>query len=147
MKLIHSFILELARYEELLHDVTSTEADVAAALFGETPRAIAHIAQVDGRDAGFALWFYNFSTFTGKAGIYVEDLFVLPDFRGKGVGQALLRFLARRAVEEGLPRMEWVVLNWNEPAIKFYDKLGSKGMDEWTTRRLQGEHLKRLAGN
>lgn len=143
--LVFDFVRELAEYEKLAHEVDATEADIAAALFAEEPRVFADIAEWDGEPAGFALWFYNFSTFRGRHGIYLEDLFVRPDFRSKGVGKALLRHLARRCVAEGLPRLEWWVLDWNEPALRFYRSIGALPMDEWTVQRVTGEALTQLA--
>jgi GNAT superfamily N-acetyltransferase len=143
--LVHGFIRALAEYEKLLDAVTATEADVARALFGPAPRAFAEIAEADGRPVGFALWYYSYSTFAGRHGIYLEDLFVAPEARGQGAGKALLQSLARRCVAEGLPRLEWSVLDWNAPSIAFYDSLGAASMDEWILRRLTGEALGRLA--
>jgi GNAT superfamily N-acetyltransferase len=143
--LIHGFIGELADYERLRHEMTASAEDIGAALFGESPRVFCEIAEIDGEPVGFALWFYNFSTFVGRCGLYLEDLFVRPSARGSGAGKALLRSLAQRCVEEGLGRFEWSVLDWNAPAIGFYDSLGAKAMDEWTVRRLDGEALKALA--
>lgn len=143
--LIFDFIRELAAYERLAHEVDATEADIAKALFAPQPRVFADIAEWDGEPAGFALWFYNFSTFRGRHGIYLEDLFVRPDFRSKGIGRALLRHLAGRCVAEGLPRLEWWVLDWNEPALRFYRSIGATPMDEWTVRRVTGEALRALA--
>jgi GNAT superfamily N-acetyltransferase len=143
--LIYSFIRQLADYEKLLDAVRATERDIAHALFGPEPRAFCEIAEADGEPMGFALWFYNFSTFEGRAGIYVEDLFVLPEARGGGAGKALLAALAKRCVDENLGRLEWAVLDWNAPAIAFYDRLDAQSMDEWRLRRLSGEALKALA--
>lgn len=143
--LIFSFVKELAEYERLAHEVDATEADVAKALFGSNPRAFADIAEWEGRPAGFALWFYNFSTFRGRHGIYLEDLFVRPEFRSKGVGKALLKHLAQRCIDENLARLEWWVLDWNEPALKFYRSIGAVPMDEWTVQRVTGEALQQLA--
>ena len=143
--LIYGFIRDLAEYEKLLHEVEATEADIAKVLFSPRPRAFCDIVEVDGEAMGFALWFYNFSTFKGRHGIYLEDLFVRPQARGKGAGKALLRALARRCLEEGLPRLEWSVLDWNQPAIVFYDGLGATSKAEWITRRLSGEALEELA--
>ena len=143
--LILEFIRDLAAYERLLHAVEATEADIRRDLFGENPRAFCEIAEADGRPVGFALWFYNYSTFRGSAGIYLEDLFVKPEARGLGAGKALLRRLAQRCVEAGLGRLEWSVLNWNTPAIEFYDSLDAASMEEWTVRRLYGEALQKLA--
>ncbi len=144
--LIHQFILDLADYEKLLDTVQATEADTAAALFGDKARAFADIAEIDGQPVGFALWFYNYSTFVGRHGIYLEDLFVRPSARGSGAGKALLANLARRCVDEGLGRLEWSVLDWNAPSIAFYDSLGAAAMDEWIIRRMTGEALRKLAG-
>lgn len=144
--LIHQFIRDLAEYEKLLDAVEATEADTAAALFGDHPRAFADIAEIDGQPVGFALWFYNYSTFVGRHGIYLEDLFVRPSARGSGAGKALLANLAQRCVAENLGRLEWSVLDWNAPSIAFYDSLEAAAMNEWITRRLTGEALKKLAG-
>lgn len=144
--LIHQFILDLAEYEKLLDTVQATEADTAAALFGDKARAFADIAEIDGEPVGFALWFYNYSTFVGRHGIYLEDLFVRPSARGSGAGKALLANLAKRCVDEDLGRLEWSVLDWNAPSIAFYDSLGAAAMDEWIIRRLTGEPLRKLAG-
>jgi GNAT superfamily N-acetyltransferase len=143
--LILSFIRELAEYERLLHEVEATEADIRRDLFGENPRAFCEIAEQGGQPVGFALWFYNYSTFRGRAGIYLEDLFVRPEARGEGAGKALLAKLARRCVDAELGRLEWAVLNWNTPSIEFYDSLGASAKTEWTVRRLDGEALERLA--
>jgi GNAT superfamily N-acetyltransferase len=143
--LIYGFIRALADYEKLLHEVVATEADVAGALFGASPRVFCDIAEADGRPVGFALWFYNYSTFRGRHGIYLEDLFVVPEARGLGAGKALLRRLAQRCVEEGLARLEWAVLDWNAPSIAFYDSLGASAQTDWIVRRLTGEPLRALA--
>jgi GNAT superfamily N-acetyltransferase len=143
--LILEFIRDLAEYERLLHECEATEDDIRRDLFGENPRCFCDIAEDDGRPVGFALWFYNYSTFRGRAGIYLEDLFVKPDFRGGGAGKALLRRLAQRCVEADLGRLEWAVLNWNAPSIAFYDSLGASAKDDWTVRRLDGEALVKLA--
>lgn len=143
--LIHGFIRDLAEYEKLLHEAEATEADIASALFCDHPRVFCDIAEADGAPVGFALWFYSFSTFRGRHGIYLEDLFVRQPARGLGAGKALLRALARRCVDEGLARLEWSVLDWNAPAIGFYDGLGAAAMGDWTVRRLDGQALKALA--
>jgi GNAT superfamily N-acetyltransferase len=143
--LIFELIRELAEFEELSHEVAATQRDVEAALFNEKPRVFADIAEWNGEPAGFALWFYNFSTFRGRHGLYLEDLFVRPEFRFKGIGKALLGNLARRCVAEGLARLEWWVLDWNEPALRFYRSIGATPMDEWTVQRVTGEDLRRLA--
>ena len=143
--LIVGFIRGLAEYEELLHEVQIDAAAVSSALFGASPRAFCDIAEADGVPVGFALWFYTFSTFEGTHGIYLEDIFVVPEARGTGAGVALMRRLARRCRDEGLKRLEWQVLDWNAPAIAFYDRLGAGAKDEWLNRRLSGEALARLA--
>ena len=143
--LIAQLICELADYERLAHEAKATPADLDAALFCETPRAFCELAEVEGEAVGFALWFYNFSTFVGRSGLYLEDLFVRPEARGRGAGLALLRSLARRCLAEDLGRMEWAVLDWNAPALRFYDALGSRSLDDWRIRRLTGEALEALA--
>jgi diamine N-acetyltransferase len=125
--------------------VVATEEDIREALFGEAPHCQCELAFWHGAPAGFALWFYNFSTFAGKAGIYLEDLFVEPGLRGKGIGKALLKHLARRCVAEGLPRLQWSVLNWNAPSIAVYEAMGAKPVDEWTVYRVSGPELAALA--
>lgn len=149
--LIHELVTALAEYERLAHEVEATAAQFEAALFGSSPRVFCDIAEwrVDGRceAAGLALWFYNFSTFRGRHGIYLEDLFVRPAHRGHGIGRALLAGLARRCVAESLGRLEWSVLDWNTPAIEFYRSLGAKPMDEWTVYRLTGTALQRLGSD
>jgi GNAT superfamily N-acetyltransferase len=140
-------IRALARYEKLEHEVKATEADIAAALFGPTPRVFCDLAEADGRTVGFALWFYTFSTFVGRHGIYLEDLFVEPALRGRGIGKALLRGLARRCVAEKLGRLEWSVLDWNEPSIQFYRAQGARLLDDWTMCRVDGEALQRLGAD
>ncbi len=145
VSLILEFIKALAEYEKLGHAVVATEADIRRDLFGENPRCFCDIAEADGQPVGFALWFYNYSTFRGRAGIYLEDLFVKPGARGAGAGKALLQRLAQRCMEADLGRLEWSVLNWNTPAIEFYDSLNAAAMEEWTVRRLYGDALKALA--
>jgi GNAT superfamily N-acetyltransferase len=144
--LIHQFILDLADYEKLLDTVQASESDTAAALFSDNPRAFVDIAELGGQPVGFSLWFYNYSTFVGRHGIWLEDLFVRPSARGSGAGKALLANLAKRCVDEGLGRLEWSVLDWNEPSIAFYDSLGAAAMDEWIIRRLTGDGIRKLAG-
>jgi GNAT superfamily N-acetyltransferase len=139
------FVRALAEYEKLEHEARATEADFARALFGSPPRCHALFAECDGQAVGFALWFYNFSTFAGRHGLYVEDVFVLPGHRGGGIGKAIFRDLARRAVAQGCVRMEWSVLDWNSPAVGFYRSIGARGMDEWTVQRLTGDALQALA--
>ncbi len=145
--LILSFIRELAEYERMLDEVEATEADIRRDLFGENPRSFCEIAEYKGQPVGFALWFYNYSTFRGRAGIYLEDLFVRTEARGVGAGKALLRRLAQRCVDAELGRLEWAVLNWNAPSIAFYDSLGASAKTEWTVRRLDGEALETLAAS
>ena len=135
----------MAVYEKLLDQVDATEAMIGEALFGENPRAFCEIVSWNGDDAGFALWFYNFSTFRGKHGLFLEDLFVKPDYRGWGLGKALLQHLAQRCVTEGLARFEWSVLDWNEPSIGFYKAMGAEMLDAWTGCRVSGDALVRLA--
>ncbi len=143
--LILAFIRELGEYERLSHEVVADEAGLAAQLFGEHPRAEVLIAEVDGAAAGFALFFHNFSTFVGKPGLYLEDLFVRPAFRGHGLGKRLMVRLAGIAIERDCGRFEWSVLDWNTPAIDFYRSLGAAGMDEWTVQRVSGYALHALA--
>jgi GNAT superfamily N-acetyltransferase len=143
--LILSMIRELAEFEKLAREVTATEADLKTALFGARPHAECVIAELGGKPAGFALFFHNFSTFLAKPGIYLEDLYVKSELRGKGVGRALLAHLASLAVRRGCGRFEWAVLDWNEPAIKFYQSLGAKMMEDWKINRLTGKALERLA--
>jgi len=138
---VAGLVRDLAVYERLEHEAQATPADLEAALFGPQPRVFCDIAEVDGSIAGFALWFYTFSTFRGRHGIYLEDLFVKPEFRGQGAGKALLRGLARRCVSEGLPRFEWSVLDWNEPSIAFYRAQGALLMKEWIICRVDGDAL------
>ena len=144
--LIHGFVRALADYEKLLHEVEASEADLAQHLFGDSPRLFCDIAESDGAPVGFAIWFYNYSTFRGRHGIYLEDLFVVPEARGLGAGKALLRRLAQRCEEQGLARLEWAVLDWNAPSIAFYDSLGATAQTDWIIRRLTGEPLKAMAG-
>jgi GNAT superfamily N-acetyltransferase len=145
--LVVRFIRGLAEYERLLHECQATEEKVRASLFGPRPDAEVLIAEVDGEPAGFALFFHNYSTFLAQRGIYLEDLFVLPAFRGRGAGRALLVHLARLALERGCGRLEWAVLDWNEPSIRFYRSLGAVPMDEWTVQRVTGDALARLAAD
>jgi len=144
---IRAFIVGLADYEKLLHEVKITEAELADSLFGGGPRVFCDIAEVDGTPVGCAIWFYNYSTFEGGHGIYLEDIFVTPEARGTGAGFALMRRLAQRCRDEGLRRLEWQVLDWNAPAIAFYDRLGASGEPEWTLRRLTGAPLAALASS
>lgn len=142
---ILSFIRELAEYEKLAHEAIADEATLAAQLFGDHPAAEVVIAEVDGRPAGFALFFHNFSTFLGKRGLYLEDLFVRPQYRGLGLGKRLMIHLAKLATERDCGRFEWSVLDWNEPAIRFYRSLDAVGLEEWTVQRLSGPALQALA--
>lgn len=142
--LVHYFICALAEYEKLLHEVEASEADIARDLFGPNPRIFCEIAEWDGTPVGFALWFYNYSTFRGRHGIYLEDLFVEPEHRGKGIGKALLEHLARICIAEELGYFQWWVLDWNEPSIAFYKSLGAVPQDEWTVMRVSGEALQKL---
>jgi GNAT superfamily N-acetyltransferase len=139
------FIRELAEYEKLAHEVVATEDVLRASLFGSRPAAEAVIAYERDEPVGFALYFQTFSTFLGRPGLYLEDLYVTPAQRGHGVGRRLLAYVARVAVERGYGRMEWSVLNWNEPALVVYRKIGARPMDDWTVQRLTGEALKSLA--
>jgi GNAT superfamily N-acetyltransferase len=140
-----SLVRELADYEKLLHEVEATEADIAEALFADHPRLFCEIAEWNGEVAGFAVWFLNFSTFSGRSGLYLEDLFVRPALRGKGIGKALLVHLAGECVKNGWSRLQWSVLDWNTPSIEFYKSLGAVLMDEWTVCRVNGPALARLA--
>ncbi len=142
---IRELILALARYERLEHEMKASEAQLHAALFGAPPVAEVVIAELDGERVGFALFFHNFSTFVGKRGLYLEDLFVEPRVRGRGVGKQLLSYLAGLALERDCGRFEWSVLDWNQPAIDFYRALGAQGLDEWTVQRVDGEALNELA--
>ena len=142
--LIVRFIAALADYEKLSHEAKATEGDVLRDLFGPEPKVFCEIAEWEGRPVGFALWFYTYSTFQGRHGIWLEDLFVDPDVRGQGIGKALLVNLAQRCVREGLGRFEWWVLDWNEPSIEFYKSQGGVMQDEWTKVRIDGEALQTL---
>ncbi len=142
---ILGLITALADYERLAHEVVADEAAIHRSLFGDRPVAEAVIAREGAATVGFALFFHNYSTFLGRPGIYLEDLFVLPEYRGRGYGRALLSHLARIAVERQCGRMEWSVLKWNTPAIGFYESLGAKPMDEWTVYRLTGDALAKTA--
>jgi GNAT superfamily N-acetyltransferase len=143
--LILSLISELAEYEKLSHEAVATEASLQESLFGAQPGAEAVIARVDGEPAGFALFFHNFSTFLGRRGLYLEDLFVRPNFRGRAIGKSLLIHLAALALERGCGRFEWQVLDWNKPARDFYERLGAKANPVWVNYRMTGEALQRLA--
>ena len=145
VSLILTLIRGLADYERLAHEAVVTEADIRESLFGERPAAEVLVAEVGNDAAGFALFFHNYSTFLGRRGLYLEDLFVFPAYRGQGIGLALMRRLARLAIERQCGRFEWWVLDWNESAIDFYQRLGARAMSEWTVYRLTGEPLARLA--
>ncbi|WP_141577834.1 GNAT family N-acetyltransferase [Actinomadura sp. WMMA1423] len=138
-------VRELAEYERALHEVKATEEQLRERLFGDDPKAFAHVVEHEGRVVGFAVWFLTFSTWNGTHGIYLEDLFVEPEYRGHGYGKTLLTELARIADERGYGRVEWAVLNWNEPAIGFYEALGARPQDEWAVYRLTGDALTRAA--
>ncbi len=143
--LVLSLVRELAEYEKLSHEVEATEVDIAAALFGENPVLFCEIAEWAGEPAGFAVWFLNYSTFAGRPGIYLEDLFVRPPQRGKGIGKALLAHLAKQCIANGWSRLQWSVLDWNTPSIDFYKSLGAVMMDEWTICKVSGPALTALA--
>ena len=140
-----NLVRELAVYEKLEQYARATPEDFRRHLFGPHPLAEAALAEVAGQPVGFALWYATFSTFRGRPGLYLEDLFVRPEFRGRGIGKALLATIARLAVERGCGKLEWSVLNWNEPAIGFYRALDARPLDEWMVYRLDGEPLRRLA--
>ncbi len=145
LPLILAFIRKLAEYERLLHEVIADEETLRQSLFGPDSPAKVIFAYVGEQPVGFAVYFYNFSTFAGRAGIYLEDLFVEPAYRGRGIGLALFVYLAKIAKERGCARLNWAVLDWNQPAIDFYEKLGAVAQDDWTVFRLSGEALDRLA--
>ena len=142
---IARLVYALAVYEMLANEAVATEADFRKHLFGEGASAHCMMAEVDGHATGVAIWFYSFNTFTCRLGLYVEDVFVEPAHRGRGIGRAFFRALARRAVAKGCSRMEWSVLDWNAPAIEFYRSMGATGMDDWTVQRLNAEKIKSLA--
>ena len=143
---VFSLVRALADYEKLAHEVDATPEMIASALFGDRPTAFCDLAEWDGAPVGFALWFLNFSSFRGRNGIYLEDIFVQPGYRGKGIGKAFFGHLAGVAAREGARRLAWTVLDWNTPAIKFYQGMGATPNDGWTEYRLQGEALKAMAG-
>ena len=145
--LLLSFIRRLAEYQKLAHEVVACEADLRRTLFGEQPSAEALIAEYTGKPAGFAIFFTNYSTFLAQPGIYLEDLFVLPEFRGQGIGKTLLEFLTVLALERNMGRLDWSVLNWNVPARKFYEQIGARLLTDWTHYRLDGEALQHMAEN
>lgn len=142
---ILEFIRKIAAYEKMSEEVVTTEKDVQQALFSSPPTAEAVLGEYEGIPVSFAVFFHNFSTFTGRAGLYLEDLFVDPEWRGRGMGKILLLFLARLARDRGCRRFEWTVLDWNEPAVHFYKSLGAVPMDEWTVYRLHDKALEDLA--
>jgi GNAT superfamily N-acetyltransferase len=144
-RVVLALVRELADYEKLLHEVVATEAQIAQALFGKDPRLFCDIAEWNGEPAGFTAWFVNFSTFAGRHGIYLEDLFVRPHLRGKGIGKALLVHLAKECVANNWSQLQWAVLDWNAPSIAFYESLGAVMMDEWTLCRVTGSALASLA--
>ena len=144
--LIFALVRELADYENLQSEVAATPETLAAALFTREPRLFCEIAEWNGEPAGFSVWFLNYSTFRGRHGLYVEDLFVRPPFRGHGIGKALMARLARHCVEQGFARFEWAVLDWNAPSIVFYKSIGAHVMDEWKICRLSGQALQDFAG-
>jgi diamine N-acetyltransferase len=143
---IFDLVRELADYERLSHEVDTTAEQIAAVLFAERPTLFCDVAEWNGEVAGFAMWFLNFSSFRGRHGIYLEDLFVRPAFRGHGIGKALMRNLAQRCVERGYARFEWAVLDWNRSAIDFYRGIGAELMDQWRVCRMTGPALTRFAG-
>lgn len=143
--LILKLICELAEFEQLLHEVQTTESDLREHLFGAAPRAEAVMVEADQQVAGFALYFHNFSTFVGKPGLYLEDLYIRPAFRGRGYGKRLMQYLARLALARDCGRFEWWVLDWNSPAIEFYRSLGAQPMSDWTVQRISGRALEDLA--
>ena len=142
---IMAFIKELAVYEKLAHEVKATDADLHACLFGQRPVVEGVIATLDDEPVGYALFFPNFSSFLAKPGLYLEDLYVRPAARGLGIGRQMLEYLARVAVDRGWGRFEWAVLDWNEPSIAFYKRMGATAMDDWTVFRVTGEALRKLA--
>ena len=142
---IHRLIYELAVYEKAPEEMVATIDQINTSLFNESPVAFCHVAEVDGKIVGIALWFLNYSTWLGKAGIYLEDLFVQPEDRGHGIGKGFMQTLAALCVERGYERFQWWVLDWNKPSIDFYESLGAVPMDEWTVFRLSGDALKKFA--
>ena len=142
---IHRLIYELALYEKAPEQMVATIDQINTSLFNANPVAFCHVAEVDGKVVGIALWFLNYSTWLGKAGIYLEDLFVQPEYRGHGLGKGFMQTLAALCVERGYERFQWWVLDWNKPSIDFYQALGAVPMDEWTVFRLSGDALKKFA--
>jgi GNAT superfamily N-acetyltransferase len=145
--LVLNFVRELAAYERLTEEVVADEAAIDRALFADSPKAFCDIAEWDGEPVGFALWFLNFSSFRGRSGLYLEDLFVRPAHRGRGIGRALLKKLAERCLAQGWSRLEWTVLDWNQPAIDFYQAHGATLLQDWKICRVSGEALRRLGGD
>lgn len=144
--LVDHFVRQLAIYEKMEHLATGTPEMFARALFGTPPRVFAMLVEDAGKPIGLALYYFNFSTFMAQPGLYLEDIFVDPAYRGRGIGKAIFKVLASRALDQGCARMEWSVLDWNAPSIAFYRSLGAVGMEDWTVQRLQGETLARVAG-
>ena len=144
--LVYELVCALADYEKLRHEVDATPEEIAKALFAPEPRLYCDLAEWNGEAAGFAVWFLNFSTFRGRHGIYLEDVFVKPDFRGRGIGKALMRHLARTCVDNGYARFEWAVLDWNAPSIAFYESIGAEIKGEWKVCRMSGPALAKFAG-
>ena len=144
-ELVFALICELADYENLQHEVDATPEEIARALFEPEPRLFCDIAEWDGEPAGISVWFLNFSTFRGRYGAYLEDVFVRPQFRGRGIGTALMRRIAAQCIEKGYPRFEWTVLDWNTPSIGFYESIGAKVLHEWKVCRMTGAALARFA--
>ena len=142
---IHRLIYELAVYEKAPEQMVATVDQINQSLFKDNPVAFAHVAEVDGQIVGIALWFLNYSTWLGKPGIYLEDLFVQPEYRGHGIGKGFMKTLAQLCTERGYERFQWWVLDWNKPSIEFYKSLGAVPMDEWTVFRLSGDALKNFA--
>ena len=144
---IHDLIVELAIYEKEPDAVIASVSDIKENLFGTDPVAYCHVAEIDGKIVGIAIWFLNYSTWLGKAGLYLEDLFVKPEFRGSGLGLQLMKTLAQLCIDRGYERFQWWVLDWNEPSINFYKSIGAEAMDEWTVYRLSGNALKSFAAS
>ena len=144
---IYQLIIDLAVYEKEPDAVIASPDDIKENLFGANPVAFCHVAEVEGKVVGIAIWFLNYSTWLGKAGLYLEDLFVNPEYRGKGLGLELMKTLAKLCVERGYERFQWWVLDWNEPSINFYKAIGAEAMDEWTVYRLSGNALRSFAAS
>ena len=147
IQVIYELIVELAIYEKEPDAVVASVEDIKENLFGTNPVAYCHVAEIDGQVVGIAIWFLNYSTWLGKAGLYLEDLFVKPEFRGSGLGLSLMKTLAQVCVDRGYERFQWWVLDWNEPSINFYKSIGAEAMDEWTVYRLSGSALKSFAAS